>query len=191
MKSIALLETIEKVLKHEEITEEEYKKSAWIVESILVNNNIKHLYKEEVLNQLLMKLIDSNYDFSLCTYQKRNYIVKYLIKAMQEVVQIWNNIVDIPLYVIEKGIVYTDETYEEHPENYFAEDFHENIEQDLLMEHLYSIVTPKEKYVLQRWYIDWVFKKDIAKELKLTPINISMIMNKIKKKALSIWRNQY
>ena len=193
MKSLELLITIEEVLKWNEITEEQYTKSAWIVESILINNNIKHLYKEEILNHLLMKLYEkkNSYDYTLNIYQRWNYIVKYLTKSMQEVVQIGNNIVDIPLYVIEKGIWYTEDIYESNPENKFYENFHEDIEQELLIEWLKNITTPKENYVLQRWYLDWVKKKDIAKELKVKPRKISSILNKIKKKASAAYLNQY
>lgn len=193
MKSLDLLVTIESVLKWNWITDEEYNKSAWIVESILVNNNIKHLHKEDVFNQLLLKLFEKRkeYNFKLNIYQKRNYIAKYLIKAMQEVVQISHNIVDIPLYIIEKGVWYTEEVYESNPEKHFCEDFHEEIEKDLLINWLKSITTPKENYVLQRWYLDWVKKKDVAKELKISQKKISSIINKIKKKASDIYLNQY
>ena len=193
MKSLELLYLVEDVIQGKEVTEPQYHKAAGIVESILVNNNVKHLYKEEVLNQLLLKIYDKKdtYDISLSVYQRWNYLLKYLIKAMQEVVQVWNNIVDVPLYIIEKGIQYTDEIYEPAPERFFSEDFHESTEEALLLEWLKQITNPKENYILQRVYIDWVKKKDVAKELKDTPRKISFALNKIKKKAQSALDNQY
>ncbi len=193
MKSLELLHIVENTLKWNDMTTEEYNKGASIVEAILVNNNIKHLFREEVFNQLLLKLFErkETYNFELEIYQRWNYIVKYLIKSMQEVVQIWNNIVDIPLYIIEKWVQYTDDIYEDNPEWYFCEDFHEEVEKDLLIDWLKAITNPKENYILQRGYIDGVKKKDIAKELKVKPKKISSMLNKIKKKASTLGFNQY
>lgn len=193
MKSLKLVEIIESVLRWEQITTEEYDKGASIVESILVNNNIKLLDTNEVFNQLLLKLFErkNSYQFDITVYQRWNYIIKYLIKSMQEVVQISKNIVDIPLYIIEKGSQYVDEIYELNPEIYFCEDFHEQVEKNLLINYLKETTTPKENYVLQRSYIDWVKKKDVAKELKVKPKKISSMLNRIRNKATSIWLNQY
>lgn len=193
MKSLELVEIIESVLKWEDISQKIYDKWKSIIESILVNHNIKLLDSWEVFNQLLIKLFDKKdwYNFDMNIYQKRNYIIKYLTKAMQEIVQISHNIVDIPLYIIEKWTQYVDEVYEPYPEKHFSEDFHEVIEKELLTEWLKDIINPKEKYILQRIFIDWVKKKDVAKELKIKPKQISYMLNKIKNKAATAFANKY
>lgn len=193
MKSLELLIIIESVLKWNDVSQSEYDKATSIVESILINNNIKHLNKDEIFNHLLLKLFEkrNTYNFDLDIYQRWNYIIKYLTKSVQEVVQTCNNTIDIPLYIIEKWIEYIDNIYESHPENFFSEDFHEEIDKDLLLEWLKEITTPKENYILQRWYIDWVKKKDIAQELKVKPRKISSMINRIKKKASEMFWNQY
>lgn len=193
MKSLELLHITERILRWIDVSQNDYDKCWKIVESILVNHNIKHMNSTEIYNQLLIKLFErkDEYDFWLVVYQRRNYIMKYLIKSMQEVVQTSHNIIDIPLYVIEKGAQYLDDVYEHNPYHYFSEDFHEEVEKDLLVNWLKEIVCPKESYLLQRIYLDWVKKKDVAKELKIKPKQISYMLNKIKNKATTVFLNEY
>jgi hypothetical protein len=82
-----------------------------------------------------MKLFErkDSYNFELNKYQKRNYITRYLHKAMQEIIQTEYNIIDVSMRMVETG-EYTSEVYEPYPNRFFAEDFHEDVEKDLLLE---------------------------------------------------------
>lgn len=192
MKSLELLEIVEDLLRGNDVSQKRYDKACWIVESILVNHWIKHLIKEDVFNQLLMKLFErkDSYNFELNKYQKRNYITRYLHKAMQEIIQTEYNIIDVSMRMVETG-EYTSEVYEPYPNRFFAEDFHEDVEKDLLLEWLKIITTPKECFALQRIFIDWVKKKEVAKELKVSAKQISSILNKIKEKAATAFQDKY
>ena len=186
MKSLLLLDVVEKILKWNEISDEEYTYSSGVIESILYNNWIKSLNWEDVFNQFLMNILErkDSYKWSLSSYEKRNYILKYIQKAYQEIIQTSFNIVDIPLYIIQKGWDYMWKVYENEPESYPADDFEDTLLHSIRLDAIKDNVTPKENYVIQRCYLDGTPKNIVAKELKIRPKDISNILKKIRGKLV-------
>lgn len=192
MRTLDLLITTEKILQSIDVPQEEYDAAVSIVNWILYNQGIKHLDWAEIFNTLLLKLFEKRflYRYDLTVYQRWNYINKYLIKAMQEIVRWAYNIIDIPLNIIEWGN-YARDYYELNPYRCYIEDHEEHIEDQYLLKYLYSRMTPKEKFIIQRRFIDWVENKAVARELKISPIKSCRMVKRIKNNVLSSIWNRY
>lgn len=192
MRTLDLLNTVEKLIQSVDVPQEEYDSAVSIVNWILYNQGIKHLDWTEIFNTLILKLFEKrlSYQFNLTVYQRWNYINKYLIKAMQEIVRWAYNIIDIPLNIIEWGN-YARDYYELNPYKCYIEDHEELVEDQYLLKYLYSRMTPKEKFIIQRRFIDWVENKAVARELKISPIKSCRMVKRIKNNVLSSIWNRY